>query len=82
MSNIISQVNLNDNNSANWSRLTINALKYNNKLGFVDRSVIKPSISSPEFFAWERCNSMVIAWLYNIIDKYLHMSMAYVETAR
>jgi len=75
-------MNLNNNNHANWSRLTTNALKSKNKLGFIDGNVTKPSISSPEFFAWERCNSIVIVWLYNIIDKNLHGSVAYAETTQ
>ena len=36
----------------------------------------------PEGHAWERCNSMVIASLHNVIDKSLHGSIAYAETAK
>jgi len=81
-SNIISPISLNGNNYANWSRLTINALRSKNKLGFVDGGISKPQNLSPEVHAWKRCNSMVIAWLYNIIDKTIHGSVAYAETAK
>ena len=81
-SNIISPTSLNGNNYANWSRLTLNALKSKNKLRFVDGSMSKPQNILPEVHAWERYNSMVIAWLYNIIDKPLQGSVAYAETAR
>lgn len=81
-SNVISPIILTGNNYVNWSRLTINALRSKNKLGFVDGGISKPQNLSPEVHAWERCNSMVIAWLYNIIDKTIHGSVAYAETAR
>lgn len=83
-SNIISPVILNGDKYANGSRLTINALKYKKKkLGFVDGRITKPQdISSLEAYTWERCNSMDIALLCNIIDKNLHGSVAYAETAR
>ena len=58
-----------------------NALKSKNKFCFVDGSLIKPENNNPEAHAWEKCNSMVIAWLYNIIDKALHDSVAYAEKA-
>jgi len=48
---------------------------------FVDGTLIKPDISTPEGHAWERYNSMVITWLHNAIDKSLHGSVAYAETA-
>jgi len=81
-SNIISSVILNGKNYANWSCLTVNALKSNNKLGFAYGSITKPLMTSPKILTWERCNSMVIEWLYNVINKNLHGLVAYVETAR
>jgi len=79
---IISPVTLNGDNYGNWSRLIINALKSKNKLGFVDGTLRKPASTSPEIHAWEKCDSMVTAWLYNVIDKSLHGSVAYANTAR
>ena len=52
------------------------------KIDFVNGIISKPKNISPEVHAWERCNSMVIAWLYNIIDKTLDGPVAYAETAR
>ena len=79
--NIISLVILNGDNYTNWSRIVTNALKSKNKFCFVDGSLAKPGHNNPEVHEWEKCNSMVIAWLYNIIDKTLHASVAYAETA-
>jgi len=80
-SNIICAVIFTGDNYGNWSRLVLNGLRSKNKLMFVDGTLIKPDLSTPEGHAWERCNSMVIAWLHNVIDKSLHGSVAYAETA-
>jgi len=80
--NTICHIMFTRDNYTNWSRLVTNTLKSKNKLGFVDGSLTKPEINSPEGHAWERCNSTVIAWLHNVIDKNLHGWVAYVETAK
>jgi len=80
-SNIISPVILNGENYTNWVRIVTNALKSKQKHFFVDGSLAKPTGDFPEVHAWEKNNSMVIAWLYNIIDKAFHGSVAYVEKA-
>ena len=79
--NIICPVSFDGENYANWSRLVTNALKSKNKLAFVDGSLTRPEGTSPDVHAWEKSNAMVIAWLYNIINKNLHSSVAYAETA-
>jgi len=56
-------------------------LKSKNKFYFVDGTLARPKFNSPEAHAWEKCNSMVRAWLYNVIDKKLHRSVAFVEQA-
>ena len=58
-----------------------NALKSKHKFCFVDGSLTRPKDNTPEVHAWEDNNSMVIAWLYNVIDKTLHGSVAYVKKA-
>ena len=80
--NIICPIILTGDNYPNWSRLVTNGLKSKNKLGKVDGTLAKPNADCPEGHAWERCNSMVIAWLHNVIDKSLHGSVAYAETAK
>ena len=40
----------------------------------------KPNNASLDVNPWEKSNSMVIAWLYNVIDKGLHRSVTYAET--
>ena len=72
---------LNGDNYPTWSRVVSNALKAKNKLGFVDGSVEKPTASSPDVYAWKKCNSMVVSWLFNSISSDLHNSIVYTDTA-
>lgn len=46
----------------------------------MDRKLNQKS-TPPQGHAWERCNSIVIAWLHNVVDKNLHGSVAYAEIA-
>lgn len=80
--NIVCPVTLNGQNYSNWSRLMMNALKAKNKLGFVNGKLKKPNAGAIEEDAWERCNSMVTGWLYNVIDKNLYGSISFANSAR
>ena len=82
LGNIICPIMFTDNNYANWSRHVTNAVKSKNKLMFIDGSLTKPERNSLEGHVWERCNSMVIAWLRNVIGKTLHASVTYAETVK
>lgn len=59
-----------------------NALPAKNKLGFIDRSIEKLQGAREEMNAWNICNSMIIAWIFNSLDKTLHGSVANVEYAK
>ena len=72
---VISLIILNGDNFGNWSRFCINALKAKNKLGYVNGKIVKPVADTLEADAWEKPNSIVVAWLYNMIDKTLHRSV-------
>lgn len=48
----------------------------------MDGGLTKPAATATEAHAWEKANSMVIAWLHNVIDKNLHGSVAYADIAR
>jgi len=57
----------------------MNPLRSKHRYYFVDVILTKPASDSPEVHAWEKNNSMVISWLYNIIEKTLRRSVAYAE---
>ncbi|XP_009795561.1 uncharacterized protein LOC107794200 [Nicotiana tabacum] len=73
---------LDGTNYATWSRPMKNVLRSKNKLGFVNGVIKKPSNEKPEANLWETCNSMIILWIFNSLDKTLHSIIAYAETAR
>lgn len=79
--NVISPIILNGENYANWVRIVTNALKSKQEYCFADGTLTKPVSNSSETHSWEKNNSMVIAWLYKVIDKTLHGSVAYAEKA-
>jgi len=54
-----------------WEKAVRSALKSNNKLGFINRTLKKPEIKEgdfTEYHAWDMVNSMVCLWLLNVID--------------
>nr|CAD1822688.1 unnamed protein product [Ananas comosus var. bracteatus] len=73
---------LTGSNYSTWARAMKNALQAKNKLGFVDGTLKKPDTSAPEASHWTICNSMVIAWIFNSLDKSLQGSVAYAEDAK
>ena len=72
---------------SNRPKTVRNALRAKNKFVFIDGTLSKPQIppgeeSSLEAQAWERCNSMMISWLFYVIAPSLHPSVTYVEDAK
>ena len=54
-----------------------NALQAKSKFGFVDGSIRRPPPASLEEYAWIKCNSMVISWIFNSLQTSLHDSVVY-----
>ena len=71
---------LKGDNYPTWRRAIMNALRAKNKLIFVDGSLLKPEEDNKEIQAWEKCNSMVISWIFNALASELHDSVAYVDS--
>ena len=80
--NIICPINFDGKNYTNWSRLAANYLRSKNEFVFVDGSLPRLDDAFSDVYAWEKNNAMVIAWLYNFIDKNLHGLIAYAKMAR
>ena len=67
---------LTEENYSTWSRAVLIALDAKTKLGFIDGSIPKPeSVDHPCYFAWCKCNSTVLAWLFNSVSKDLQPSV-------
>lgn len=74
---------LTEENYSTWSRAVLISLDAKSKIGFIDGSIPKPqSVDHPCYTAWCKCNSTVLAWLFNSISKDLQPSMVYFKTAR
>ncbi|MFV0960813.1 hypothetical protein QML37_31435, partial [Klebsiella pneumoniae] len=73
---------LNGDNYSTWCRAMRMALNVKDKFGFVDGTIPKPPLSSPDCKAWHRCNDMILSWLQNSVIKSIANSIIYVVTAR
>jgi hypothetical protein len=69
------------NNYHTWKRSMVMALSAKNKLGFIDGSLVKPNVESPEYFAWNRCNNMVLSWILNSVSQEISASIIFIESA-
>ena len=66
-----------------WSRAILISLDAKTKLGFIDGSIPKPqSVDHPYYTSWCKCNSNVLARLFNFVSKDLQSSIVYFKTAR
>jgi hypothetical protein len=75
-------VTLKGENYRNWARSMKTALRAKTKLGFIDGSIKKPARTNPDFYSWEKADSMVMAWITNTVDPVLHGSISHASTAR
>ncbi|PKI53974.1 hypothetical protein CRG98_025585 [Punica granatum] len=73
---------LNGDNYLTWSRAMRIALTAKGKLGFVEGRVPKPPAGDPNLESWEMCNSLVLAWIFNGLEKELQPSAAYATEAK
>ncbi|KAL0456236.1 UNVERIFIED_CONTAM: hypothetical protein Slati_0962800 [Sesamum latifolium] len=55
-----------------WARFIVNALRAKKKLGYIDRTVTRPSDDSSQIEDWWNVNSMLVAWVFNTIESSLH----------
>ncbi|XP_010463087.1 PREDICTED: uncharacterized protein LOC104743738 [Camelina sativa] len=58
-----------------WSYVMRISLDTKNKLKFIDGSLPRPLVMDPNFDMWYRCNSMVKAWLLNVVSPQIYRSI-------
>ncbi|OMO87828.1 Integrase, catalytic core [Corchorus capsularis] len=73
---------LHDGNYGEWVNDISNALFAKNKIGFVDGTIPRPGVDSPNLQHWMRCNVMVKGWLKSAMGKDIRGSVRYASTAR
>ena len=61
---------LTEENYSTWSRAILISLDVKTKIEFIDGLIPKPqSPDHPCYAAWCKCNSTMLAWLFNTISK-------------
>ncbi|XP_074346200.1 uncharacterized protein LOC141684968 [Apium graveolens] len=75
-------VKFNGHNFNNCKRSMILILSAKNKLGFVNGTLTAPANNSPDYCAWERCNSLVISWILFNLDETIARSVVFLKSAR
>ncbi|XP_074299132.1 uncharacterized protein LOC141630166 [Silene latifolia] len=78
---MLTQTIFNGENYELWADAVRNGLDAKNKLGFVEGSDKKPvetkEEESLESVAWRQCNAMVKAWIRNVLEPRLHLSITF-----
>ncbi|XP_056691501.1 uncharacterized protein [Spinacia oleracea] len=69
-------------NFGDWKRSMVIGLSARNKLSFVDGSLAKPALDSPDLKVWERNNDMIISWFLKALDPTIAKSVLYLKSAR
>ncbi|KAG8495219.1 hypothetical protein CXB51_012817 [Gossypium anomalum] len=64
-----------------WSRAMRIALLAKNKLGFVDGSCSKASVTVDLHSQWDRCNALVLSWILNTVSKELSAGIVFASSA-
>lgn len=63
-----------------WNPATTMALTAKNKLVFVDDRSVLPSNEDLLYGSWPRCNTMVISWILNSVNREIDDSLMYFST--
>jgi hypothetical protein len=73
---------LNGPNYHAWSRAMCVALKIKNKLQFINGNLPKSKDDDATFEAWDRYNSLVIAWINQTLNPSISKSVIWLDTAK
>ena len=71
-----------DKNFRSWKIVVEIGLAKRRKLGFVQGTVTKSSDDPIKAKMWDTCNSMVIAWLTNLVSDPIAKSILFLDSAR
>lgn len=63
-----------------WCRLVLVALRSKNKLGFLDQTLTCHVDTCRPTIAWDKCSTMVIAWVTNSIYNDIALSIIWMDT--
>lgn len=80
LANLITPIQLKDDNFDEWTHEIRMSLNTKRKLGFVDGTNTKPT-TAEKLAYWSTIHSMLVSWLLNTISPNLYSSMSYFENA-
>ncbi|CAL1382824.1 unnamed protein product [Linum trigynum] len=69
-------------NYQTWSKAVKVVLKTKNKLGFIDGSIVAPNRNDNLFQIWDACNTIVLCWITNSLEKDISRSVLSHDNAR
>ncbi|XP_058003767.1 uncharacterized protein LOC131180159 [Hevea brasiliensis] len=69
-------------NFASWRRSFLLAVSIRNKQGFLDGSILKPTLEDPLCLSWVRCNNHLVAWLLRSVSPPIASTVFYMEDAK
>jgi hypothetical protein len=72
---------LNGNNYHTWSRSMTVAVRSKNKLHFLNGTLPRPFDDDRDSMAWDRCNTMLMAWLTNSVEPEIAQSVLWMDVA-
>lgn len=75
---LITSVTFTGDNYNEWSTELINALKAKRKIGFIDGTIPKPSITDPNFELWSSVNSMIVGWIRTSIEARVRSTVTFI----
>ncbi|PKI76894.1 hypothetical protein CRG98_002681 [Punica granatum] len=73
---------LNGRNYLTWLRAMRTVIRAKNKPGFLDGTVMNPNDGDPLADQWHICNSMLVAWIFNHLEKHLQTTIDNAEDAK
>ena len=77
--NLITQVQLRENNYDEWARALRTPLRAKKKFSFIDGTVTKPEDDSDDLEDWWTVNSMLVSWILNTIEPTVRFSLTHME---
>jgi len=71
---------LSGNNYHSWSRSMQVALRSKHKLHFINVALPRSCDDDHDSIAWDRCNTMIMSWLSNLVESEISQSILWMNT--
>ncbi|GAU46826.1 hypothetical protein TSUD_100440 [Trifolium subterraneum] len=68
-------------NYHSWSRAITVSLRSKHKLHFINGTLPRPANDDQDSIAWDRCNTVIISWLSNLVEPEISQSILWMDTA-